>query len=254
MSLIDLQRDMRLWLTREDSGAARRFGTDAAPGLRVYQNNYRAQLAACLETTFARTLEWIGGEAFHQAIIAHVDRVPPSSWTLDAYPRDFPATLALLYPDDPEVAELAWLECALEEAFVAPDAPALTAADLDGVDWDRAILYVTPTLDLAPLSTNATAIWAALAEGESPPPAEMLPEAGAILVWRLDQVSRFRAIDQIERQALLAVRAGRSFAELCEAMIDLHGHERGIAHAGRLLGQWLADGLITGVEEGRIAA
>ena len=254
MTLIDLQRDMRLWLTREDSGAARRFGTDAAPGLRVYQNNYRAQLAACLETSFARTLEWIGGEAFHQAIIAHVDRVPPSSWTLDAYPRDFPATLALLYPDDPEVAELAWLECALEEAFVAPDASALTAADLDGVDWDRAILHVTPTLDLAPLSTNATAIWAALAEGESPPPAEMLPEAGAILVWRLDQVSRFRAIDQIERQMLLAARAGRSFAELCEAMIDLHGQERGIAGAGRLLGQWLADGLITEIEEGRIAA
>ncbi|HEX7695574.1 MAG TPA: DNA-binding domain-containing protein [Sphingomonas sp.] len=254
MTLLDLQRDMRAWLVREDAGAAKRFGADAAPGLRVYQNNYRAQLAACLESSFARTRDWIGGEAFHHAVVAHVERVPPSSWTLDAYPRDFPATLALLYPDDAEVAELAWLECALEEAFVAQDAQAIAAQQLEGVDWDRAILLFTPTLDLAPLSTNATAIWAALAADEVPPPAEMLPEAGAMLVWRSDQVSRFRAIDQIEEQALLTARAGRPFADLCEAMIAMHGQERGIAKAGQLLGQWLADGLVIGVEEGRAMA
>ncbi len=252
MNLLDLQRDMRAWLVREDAGAAKRFGADAAPGLRVYQNNYRAQLAACLESSFARTRDWIGGEAFHHAVVAHVERVPPSSWTLDAYPRDFPATLALLYPDDREVAELAWLECALEEAFVAPDAQAIAGQQLEGVDWDRAILLFTPTLDLAPLSTNATAIWAALAAEEVPPTAEMLPEAGAILVWRWDQVSRFRAIDQIEEQALLAARAGRPFADLCEAMIAMHGQERGIAQAGQLLGQWLADGLVIGVDQGRV--
>jgi len=252
--LIELQRDMLAWLVREDEIAAERIGAGAGPGLRIYQNNYRAQLAACLEDGFERVRDWIGGDAFHQAVVAHVDRVPPSSWTLDAYPRDFPVTLALLYPDDAEVAELAWLECALEEAFVARDAQAIAAQQLDGVDWDRAILQFTPTLDLAPLSTNATAIWAALAAEEVPPPAEMLPEAGAILVWRSDQVSRFRAIDQIEEQALLAARAGRPFADLCEAMIAMHGQERGIAKAGQLLGQWLADGLVIGIEEGRAMA
>ena len=77
MTLIDLQRDMRHWLMHEDAGAAARLGPDAAPGLRVYQNNYRAQLAACLEDSFAhRTRAWIGGTAFHQAVIAHVDRFP----------------------------------------------------------------------------------------------------------------------------------------------------------------------------------
>ncbi len=143
MNLIELQRDMRAWLTCEDAAAAARFGDEAAPGLRVYQNNYRAQLAACLEESFEHTRDWIGGEAFHRAIVAHVDRVPPSSWTLDAYARDFPATLAILYPADPEVAELAWLEMALGEAFVAADADALAADDLAAVDWDRAVLRLT---------------------------------------------------------------------------------------------------------------
>jgi len=253
MTLIELQRDMRAWLACDDEIAAKRIGADAAPGLRVYQNNYRAQLAACLEDSFARTRDWIGEEAFHHAIVAHVERVPPSSWTLDAYPRDFPATLALLYPDDPDVAELGWLECALSEAFVAADAAAVTAGTLGAIDWDRAVLYFTPTLDLGPLSTNIPAIWAALAAGEMPPAVAVLPEPGSILVWRQDQVSRFRAIDQIERQALLAVRGGLSFAALCEAMVAAYGQEDGIARAGQLLGQWLADGLITAVEEGSIS-
>jgi hypothetical protein len=253
MTLIELQRDIQAWLAREDAAAAGRIGIGAAPGLRVYQNNYRAQLAACLEDSFARTRDWIGEEAFHHALVAHVERVPPSSWTLDAYPRDFPATLALLYPDDPEVAELGWLECALGEAFVGPDAPAVDAGALGAIDWDRAALHFTPTLDLGPLSTNVPAIWTALMAGEMPPSVELLPERGSLLVWRQDQVSRFRAIDQIEEQALLAVRGGLSFAALCEAMVEANGQDDGIARAGQLLGQWLADGLVTAVEEGPIS-
>lgn len=249
MTLIALQRDMHAWLARDDAAAAGRIGRGTGPGLRVYQNNYRAQLAACLEDSFARTRDWIGEEAFHLAIVTHVERVPPSSWTLDAYPRDFPATLAQVYPDDPEVAELGWLECALGEAFVGPDASAADAGALAAIDWDRAVLHFTPTLDFGPLSTNVPAIWTALTAGEMPPAVELLPEPGAILVWRQDYVSRFRAIDQIEQQALLAVRAGLSFAKLCDAMVAVHGEEDGIARAGRLLGHWLADGLITDVEE-----
>lgn len=247
MSLIELQRDMRAWLTRDDPQAAARLAAPSAPGLGVYQNNYRAQLVACLEETFERTLAWIGGAAFHDAVVAHIDRVPPSSWTLDAYGRDFPDTLALLYPDDPEVTELAWLDNALGEAFVGPDAGALTADDLAAIDWDGAILRLPPTLDIGPLVTNATAIWGALAEGGTPPAVTLLPETGAIMVWRQDAVSRFRAIDQYEHQSLLAVRAGMPFAMLCTALVDALDEEAGIARAGAMLGQWIGDGLICAI-------
>jgi hypothetical protein len=247
MSLLAMQRDMRAWLIQEDESAAARFGADVAPGLRVHQNNYRTQLVACLVETFACTRAWIGDAAFDAAVATHIDSVPPSSWTLDAYPRDLPVTLATLYPDDPEIAELAWLECALGEAFVTADADPLAAADLGAVDWDSAVLRFTPTLDLGELATNAPAIWSALAHEEAPPAAEMLDAPGAILVWRNAQVSHFRAIDQVEHQALLWARSGISFAELCEAMVASWGEEEGIARAGALLGQWIADGLIVDI-------
>lgn len=247
MSLLTLQRDMRAWLVAADAHAASRYGSAATPGLRIYQNNYRAQLVACLEESFAQTRAWIGGAAFHDAVVAHIDRVPPTSWTLDAYPRDFPATLAILYPDDPEVAELAWIECALGEAFVGPDTAALGAAVLEDVDWDSAMLLFTPTLSLRALTTNAPALWSALSAADVPPAVQLLPEPGAILVWRRDQASLFRAINCVESGALSRASAGMAFPHLCALLVAAHGESVGIALAGTMLGQWLADGLIVGI-------
>ncbi|QDZ08089.1 DUF2063 domain-containing protein [Sphingomonas panacisoli] len=250
MSLIELQRDIRAWLIKEDQWAAQRIGPDAAPGLRIYQNNYRAQLIACLDESFAHTRDWLGHDVFHQAMAAHIDRVPPSSWTLDAYTRDVPETLAAMYPHDPEIAELAWLDRALGDAFVGADAQPLSTTVLSEVDWDRAVLHFGPTLDLIDATTNAAAIWAALAAGEVPPAVELLSEPGALLVWRHDLVSRFRMIDGDEQQAILLARSGVSFAELCTSLVAAHGETDGVAMAGALLGRWLADGLITDITEG----
>jgi hypothetical protein len=245
MSLLELQRDMRAWLVDEDELAARRLGDEAASGLRVYQHNYRSQLVACLEESFARTRDWIGGAAFHAAVVTHIERVPPSSWTLDAYSQDFPATLAMLYPDDAEVTELAWIENALAEAFVGPDVGVVTVDDLADVDWDQAILRFTPSLVLGDLTTNAAAIWSALAEGKAPPSAETLPNGGAIVIWRQGLTAQFRAADQFEREALATADNGLSFADLCAGLVDAHGEEAGISCAGALFGQWVRDGMIT---------
>jgi hypothetical protein len=237
MRLIDVQRDFAAFLRDGDA-------VEAAPGMRVYQNNYRATLSACLEESFARTRDWIGGERFEHAVIRHVSRVPPSSWTLDAYPVDFPDTLALLYPADPEIAELAWLELALAEAFVGPDTVPLTPDEARNIDWDMAILRFTPTLDLRPVTSNACALWSALAEGEMPPAASVLAEPHALIVWRHQLVSRFRLIGAAEEQAILLARSGLRFADLCSALVAAHGEAEGIRLAASYLGQWLADGLL----------
>src|SRR4029077_8430639 len=140
MNLAALQRYFRSWLTVEASDAAARFGEHAAPGLAVYLNNYRGQLMACLVQSFGAVRAWRGNPAFDGAAATHIDRRPPHSWTLDAYAIEFPDTLDALYPQDPEVVDLARLERDLGLAFVARDASQLTLPDIALIDWSSAIL------------------------------------------------------------------------------------------------------------------
>jgi hypothetical protein len=239
MSLLVLQRDFAAALR----GAA---GDGVSAGVAVYRNNYRASLSACLEDAFARTRAWIGDEAFAAAVTRHIDRVPPGCWTLDAYPRDFSDTLRVVFPNDPEVAELAWLECALAEAFVGPDILAVSGESLATVDWDRAILHFTPTLDMRDISTNAPALLSAMATDGTPPAVERLSEPATLLVWRQDHISRFRVTDVREEKAIRFARSGETFASMCALLMDELGRDDGVQCAGEMLGRWLWDGLITG--------
>jgi hypothetical protein len=166
MSLLALQQDFQRWLTTEAVDAGARIGAGAEPGLSVYLNNYRSSLMGCLVESFGTTRAWLGDEAFEAAAARHIDRQPPHSWTLDAYALDFPRSLAIRYPDDPEIADLARLECALGVAFVGPDADAIDPATLADIDWDTAVLRFVPTLALLDVTTNAAALWSAIeAEG-----------------------------------------------------------------------------------------
>lgn len=248
MSLAELQRDFRNMLVDAPSNLDRWIDETAQNGLGVYHNAYRVQLADCLRETFEKTLLWLGDDAFTAAAHVHIETTPPHGWTLGVYGEGFDSTLARLYPDDPEVAELAWLDWALSRVFEGPNAPPLDAGALLDVDWDNAVLKLVPTFRLGGACTNSSAIWSALsAEGE-PPAAAMLPEPAAMLVWRQQFTPCFRTIELIERDALELISAGATFGALCLALIEKCGEEAGVAQAGALLGQWIKDGLIMVIE------
>lgn len=243
MSLAELQQTMRAWLTGDEL-AASRFGQGARAGLDVYQNNYRAQLVACLAETFARVKAWLGDDAFLAAAARHIDAVPPNGWTLDNYGRDFSRTLRALYPSDPEVVELAWLDRALADAFVGPDVTPVSMASVASIDWDGAIFRFTPTLRLGRMITNATAIWSMLAANSEPPKVERLPRAATVLVWRREWTSCFRTIDDSESAAIESALTGATFGKLCAAVIETFGEQEGVKIVGGYLARWLQDELI----------
>ena len=249
MNLATLQRDFRELIAGDDIVARLSKATGAKAGLAVYRNNYRGQLVACLGETFARTRGWLGDAAFREAVDAHILAVRPTHWSLDAYPRPFPATLEQLYPADAEVAELAWLESDLECAFVAADADPLSLDGLAGIDWDQAILRFSPSLTVRSMTTNASAIWSALSAGERPPAIELHPEPVAIIVWRQEFVSCFRLVDRHEAMAIRAVGDRSSFAALCASLVEKLGEQEGTQRAGAMLGQWLREGLIIAVSK-----
>jgi hypothetical protein len=247
MSLLALQQDFRAWLHVGQEPSDPSFSGEARAGLDVYQNNYHGQIVTCLDESFAVTRAWLGDEAFQDAIVAHTARMPPHSWSLDHYPDDFPSTLAHNYPRDAEVAELAMLELALSQAFVAADSVPVAPGDLAGVEWDRARLNLTPSLRMCALTTNAAAIWSAITAETMPPPVELLPKKAEILVWRYSETPRFRTIDQAEADALRQIDSGMDFGSLCAAL-DAAGGDEPAAIAGQWLAQWISDGLIIGIE------
>jgi hypothetical protein len=201
MKLLELQRAMHAHLLNGDGAVVGQVRSDRLCGLGVYHYAYRAQLKACLRDTYERVWAWLGDEAFERAGSLHVEGHPPSSWTLNLYGHDFGETLAELYPDDAEVAELAWLDWAMRRAFEAPDHVAVDASALAGIDWGQAVFEFDPALRIGLLTTNAAAIWSALAEDAHPPRAERLSTSAQVRVWRDGYSPRFKTMEQAEARA-----------------------------------------------------
>jgi hypothetical protein len=248
MNLTEWQRSFQVWLVDASEDAAHRLGENATAGLAVYQNNYRGQLIECLETSFPQVHTWLGDEVFVQTAITHINRLPPHYWTLDAYACDFGDTLVKLYPDNPDLHELAWIENALAEAFVAADAEPLAIDTLATIDWDAARLHLTPSLRHHNATTNADDIWSALSQSQTPPEGEMLAEPGGLIVWRRQFTSCLKRVDTLEYAALLSIQQDGRFTTLCDILVECLGEQAGVAKAGVLLAGWLGGELIVGVD------
>jgi len=251
MRLSELQHNFLDWLASADDAVAARLplAGDGRDGLAIYQNNYRGNLMACLADSFPHTLLWLGEAAFEAAAARHIDRVPPSSWTLDDYALGFPESLIEDYPYEAEVSELARIELALSQAFIAADAEVLKADQMGDVDWDRAMLQTIPALTILPLRSNADDIWIALAHEAPPPNAQWDETERPVLIWRQEWLCKMRRLNGDEA-AMLGYLIGSEvpFADLCARAIGRWGEQDGIARIGQYLGQWVADELVRGVE------
>jgi hypothetical protein len=246
--LAEMQQQFRNWLVDSSDNEPFAFGLNSTRGLTTYQNNYRTQLVNCLKAIYPQLLKRVGDDIFLQAAIHHIDRHPPSSWTLDAYGANFGNTLLSIYPNNPDLSELAWIEWALSDAFVAADASIVTPEQLTNVDWDAAQLVLSPSLSEHTATTNAVAVWSALVDGNEPPEGEMLDAPTGIVVWRRDFVTRLIQVDAIEYKALLALRDDNRFSTLCDTLVEQLGEEEGIARSGNLLAGWIASGIVVGLE------
>jgi hypothetical protein len=245
MSLADLQRGF-LAAVASDSDAA-----PATAGMAVYRNAYRARLIEALRGTYERVHAWLGDTSFDAAAAHHAILHPPHSWTLDAAGEGFPQTLAMLFPRDAEVEELAWLDACLARVLTAADEPAVTAADFadrvadyDDDDWTALRLRLSSALTIRSVRTNVAPLWTALAGGGEVPPLQFLPHPVSLAVWRDGLVPRFRTLPADETDALTAIMAGATFGDICGSIAATCGDDGAAERAGMMLGRWIADGLV----------
>lgn len=233
-------------------------GDGLAEGLSVYRNAYRTRLLEVVLGTFPRTMAWTGEAPLRRAAAHHLIQTPPSSWTIDQAGKGFDCVLADLFAADPEIAELAWLEWAIHEAFVAAHAEALTQEDLvrlsqgfGEADWTGLRLDFLPSLHLRQLHYDVPALYRQL-DGEcvAPAAAPLLAEPHWCLCWREGFAPTFRLLDHAAGLALQAMLERASFGEVCEELLGLLPEEQAVTKAGEALALWLASGIVTAVEPG----
>ena len=252
MILAAVQQRFHATVTGLDPAAVLDWPSEMRAGLAVYRTAYRSRLLDCLRGGFDKCRKWIGDEGFDAAAAHHLILHPPASWTLDDVGRGFSETLAALFPDDPEVEELAWLEWQMQQVFTASDEPVLAAAQFADRaatygedDWLDLRLTFVPTLRTRIVKSDCAALWTAIDQQAEIPPLDVSGKVATLLVWRSELRSHFRLLGDDEAVGLALMQGGATFEELCAALVVTCGDEQGVAAAGTMLGRWMTDALVT---------
>lgn len=220
----------------------------AAPsslGMAIYQNAYRSRLIGALEASYERTRRWVSEDSFTAAACHYIIAQPPTGWTLDTYGNHFPAVLAELFAGDPEVAELAWLEWHMQQAFAAPDQPALTAAwlaeaGLAEAEWETVRFTMAAGFSARAVTHDCTGLWQAMT-GDHPAEFALQPVLpGVLVVWRKSFSPHYRVLGHAEFAALDCLAKGAPFGEAAQ-------HAGDPAQLGGWFAQWLSEGLFAGL-------
>ncbi len=239
-----------------DDAAPLPAGWDArqAAGMAVYRNAYRARLVDVLRDTFERTARLVGDDAFRQAAAHHLITRPPAAWTIDLAGEGFVETCALLFANDPDVAEVAWLEWAMHGAFTAADGEPLTVAGFAAAtagfgaeQWDALSLQLMPGTALRPVTHDLIKLWATLADPPQPAQVEKLHEPRWVLLWREDERPVFVLVPAADGLALAELQRGGTFGEVCATLSATIDPEAAAAAAGAMLLNWLELGVVRSV-------
>lgn len=251
-SLSAIQHRFQATVTGVEDAGVLDWPADMRAGLAVYRTAYRSRLLDCLRGAFDKSRQWIGDDSFDAAAAHHLILHPPASWTLDDLGLGFSDTLVTLFPDDPEIAELAWLEWEMQQIFTSPDVPVLAAADFANrasdyseEDWLDLRLAFIPGMATRVVKTDCAALWSAIDAATDMPPLDLPGADAMLLVWRQDLRSRFRLLDPAEAVGLRLMQDGASFEQLCAALVNACGDDAGVAAAGTMLGRWMTDALVS---------
>jgi hypothetical protein len=214
----------------------------------IYANMYFYRLHDCLAQDFSAVRAVIGDARFHNLITDYLLMHPSAHPSLRFAGSRLPEMLRThkLSHRWPFLADLARLEWALLDAFDAPDAQLLRESDLDRVspsDWDTLRFRLTPSVQLLDADWDVDAMWSRIQHGERPDTPARTPTA--LVVWRRDFRVFHRAVDRLERDALVDLREGKRFGVLCEHIAAaVVGGDDATAAALGLLQRWIAEGLL----------
>lgn len=222
-------------------------GTEAVPATTraaVYFNAYRSRLVEALASNMPRLHQLLGAHEFAQLAVPYIQRHPSRFTSVRWFGDRFAHSLEQSRPDQPWLAELAHWEWSLAAAFDAADRQPLGTQALAAVapgEWAELRFEFHPSVQQVFLSTNAPAIYKALAEERTAPQPAALERPQSWLIWRQGLTPLYRSLETAEADALAVVRNGGTFAAMCEALCSCYEVDDVPAQAAGMLKRWLVE-------------
>ncbi|MEO1489193.1 MAG: hypothetical protein AAFR88_07135, partial [Pseudomonadota bacterium] len=182
----------------------------------------------------------------------------PSHWTIDAVGEGFDTTCAELFRDNPEVAELAWLEWAMLDLATAPDAAPIGAEDFSEAtapfgdeDWMALTVTMMPRAAARIVEHDLDALWRSLSEEGTA--ADLQPGQHGCIAWREGERPTFLMVEPDSARAFSAMQSGANYGEVIALLAGEEPDDEAIQdaamRAGGFLGQWLQQGMLAGLNE-----
>jgi len=199
----------------------------ASERARIYSDMYLFRLVAALREDYPLLARLVGDDEFFSLA--------------KAYARAHPSR----HPARGDLADLAALEWARAEAFVAPDEEPLGEDALRslGEDAASARLRLVPSVRLLPLEHDVAALWADLEASRAPGPPRRSPIS--LLVWRKGFEVFHTVVSPEELSALSAVQRGATLGEACAAFATLPDPAGAALEA---IASWSGEGLLAGID------
>jgi len=213
----------------------------------VYRHAYAARLVEVVRNDHPLLHACVGDEAFNELARSYVADRPSQNQNARWFSHRLPDYLTEKHPNEPQLADLAALERALNDAFDAPDRETLTLADLATVspeNWSSLVFAPHPSAQRLSFKSNAHAIWLALKNEEPPPPVETSETPENILVWRHETTPKLRRMSDEEAMMWNEAVNGVPFGDLCELVAVYDDPDGAPLRAAQHLQGWIVSGLL----------
>jgi hypothetical protein len=223
----------------------------AAERVGIYADAYFYRLLECLGEDFLTTLAVLGTDNFAALVKEYLLEHPPTEPSI-VYAGLYLADFLNDHPFAerwPFIADLARLERAVLDVFHAADAPALRLETLQAVpseEWPALELRTHPAVEVVHSEWRISDVLHTVEQGREWTDPEH--EETSVLVWRQNALVRYRNLEPVEREALVTVSRGASFAAVCEAVEAGIEEPNRAALISRLMARWLADGIIVAAD------
>lgn len=217
--------------------------------LGVYRNAYVLRLIEFLANDYEKLHALLGDAQFDTMARAYIAATPSHTPNARWYGKKLPAFLKRTapYASTALIADLARLECALNDAFDATDGKVLPLEELASIapeGWPALSFAPHPSVARIDHSTNAADVWRALHAEQTPPDELRLKDPARIVVYRSNGMATFRVLAPDEAMMWDEAANGVAFSVLCEMLAAFAGEDEAAAHAAGYLKGWIDAGML----------